>query len=55
MAAALRFSPKLLEYTATREELDRRAADVFKWIASGELKVAVDRVFPLEDAVAAHK
>jgi hypothetical protein len=47
--------PKLQEYTATREELDRRSRDIFHWIGSGRLKVAVDKVFSLEDAIAGHQ
>eukprot|EP00750_Incisomonas_marina_P033112 INCI957.1.p1 GENE.INCI957.1~~INCI957.1.p1 ORF type:complete len:415 (-),score=79.08 INCI957.1:756-1856(-) len=47
--------PKLLEYTATREELDSRTNDVFKWIAEGKLNVSIDKVFDLKDAVEGHK
>jgi len=47
--------PKLLDYTRTRAELDYRADDIMKWLGSGELKVSVDKTFPLDDAPAAHK
>jgi NADPH2:quinone reductase len=31
-----------------------RANDIFGWISSGELQVAVDRCFPLEQCVEGH-
>jgi NADPH:quinone reductase len=46
--------PKLGDYIATREELDARADDVFRWVASGELIVKVDKVFSLEQASDGH-
>jgi NADPH2:quinone reductase len=46
--------PKLNDYTVTREELMERANDIFGWISSGELQVAVDRCFPLEQCVEGH-
>ena len=46
--------PKLNDYTQTREELMWRANDIFGWIKSGELKAAVDRCFPLEQAQEGH-
>ncbi|MBI2585659.1 MAG: quinone oxidoreductase [Rhodospirillales bacterium] len=46
--------PHLWDYTATAEEIDRRAGDLFKWVAEGRLKVAIDREFPLGMAKAAH-
>ena len=49
------YRPKLNEYTATREELDHRSSEVFDWIAAGKLQVSVDRDFPLETPVEAHK
>jgi NADPH:quinone reductase len=42
--------PSLGHYLLTREELLWRAGDLFNWIASGELKVRIDRSFPLKDA-----
>ena len=47
--------PSLAHYAATREELNSRASDLFKWIASGELKLRIGQTFPLADAVAAHR
>jgi NADPH2:quinone reductase len=47
--------PTLGHYTATREELLSRANDLFEWVKSGELKVRIDRTFPLAEAAAAHR
>ncbi len=46
--------PTLGHYVLTREELLWRAGDLFNWIAAGELKVRIDRSFPLAQAAAAH-
>ena len=47
--------PGLNEYIATRDELLMRTADLFRWVAAGELKLHIDRVLPLEDAAQAHR
>ncbi len=47
--------PSLAEHTATREELEWRAGEVFSWVASGELKVRVGGEFPLAEAAEAHR
>jgi NADPH2:quinone reductase len=47
--------PTLANYVATREELLRRAHDLFGWIASGELSVHVGGRYPLADARRAHE
>ena len=47
--------PTLLNYTATAEELDWRASDVFNWIGQGKLKVHIHKVYPLADAGQAHR
>lgn len=47
--------PTLAHYTATREELLWRANDLFGWIASGELRVRIDKEFPLAQAADAHR
>jgi NADPH2:quinone reductase len=47
--------PTLAHYTASREELLGRASDLFAWVAAGELKVRLDRTFPLAEAAAAHR
>ena len=47
--------PTLAHYTATHEELTHRVGDLFRWIASGELTVRIDKTFPLADAAEAHR
>jgi len=47
--------PSLGHYTVTREELLGRARDVFDWIASGALRLRIDREVPLRDAAEAHR
>ena len=47
--------PTLANYIATREELLSRAGDVLGWVASGQLKVRIDSIFPLADAAEAHR
>jgi NADPH2:quinone reductase len=47
--------PTIRHYTAKREELLERAADVFGWIEHGTLHVHVGGRYPLEDARRAHE
>lgn len=47
--------PTLVNYITTPEELAWRAGDLFNWIASGELKIRVEREYPLREATAAHQ
>ncbi|MBW3665013.1 MAG: quinone oxidoreductase [Actinobacteria bacterium] len=47
--------PSLAHYTSDRGELEQRAADVFGWIAAGELDVRIDRSLPLAEAAEAHR
>ena len=47
--------PALMDYCATREELEWRAGEVFGWVASGELKVRIGGTYPLSDAAEAHR
>ena len=47
--------PTLGHYTATVEELQKRADDLFRWVAAGDLKVRVGATFPLADAANAHR
>ena len=47
--------PYIGHYTADRAELLGRANDVFNWIATGELKVRIDKIFPLAEAPEAHR
>ena len=46
--------PHLWDYTFDAPEIARRVAELFAWAADGRLRCAVDRVFPLTDARAAH-
>jgi NADPH2:quinone reductase len=47
--------PTLKDYVTPRAELERRAADVFGWVASGKLKVRIGHKYKLEDAAQAHR
>jgi NADPH2:quinone reductase len=47
--------PTLAHYTQTREELLARAGDVFGWIASGKLRLTIDRTYPLAEVAEAHR
>ncbi len=47
--------PTLAHHMRDRAELLERAGDLFKWIAAGELKVRIDRTFPLKEAAEAHR
>lgn len=47
--------PSLFDYVAERDELERRARDLFGWIADGEIEGRIDRTFPLEEAADAHR
>lgn len=47
--------PSLAQYAATREELLWRAGDVLGWIASGSLKIRIDKVYQLAQAPQAHR
>ena len=42
--------PTLKNYTATRDELLRRAGDVFDWVATGEVEVRIGGRYPLVEA-----
>ncbi len=47
--------PTLKDYVRTRAELERRAADVFGWVARGDLHVRVGAAYRLKDAAQAHR
>jgi NADPH2:quinone reductase len=47
--------PSLGAYVATRDELVARSSDVLAWIASGSLRIRVDRSYPLAQAAEAHR
>ena len=46
--------PTLNHYAASREEIQWRSADLFRWIDSGELRLSHDFIFPLTQAAKAH-
>src|SRR5487761_2704470 len=47
--------PMLFDYIAAREELERRAADLFARVAAGSVRAHVGQRFELRDARAAHE
>ena len=47
--------PYLAHYTADRTELLGRANDLFKWMATGKLKVQIDQIYPLAESANAHR
>ncbi len=46
--------PALGHYVMTREDLLARSGDVLGWVASGQLKLRIDRTYPLTQAAQAH-
>ncbi len=46
--------PSLPHYTATREDFEDSANDLFEVVGSGIVKIAIDRTYPLADARQAH-
>ena len=47
--------PTLVNYIATREELEHRANDVLAWIAAGKLKLRIAHIYKLADAQQAQR
>ena len=47
--------PGLAHYLADRGELLERAGDVLHWVATGELRLRIDRTYPLSEAAEAHR
>ena len=47
--------PTLVNYIATRQELEKRAGDVFHWIAQKKLTLRAEHVYKLADAAQAHR
>ena len=47
--------PTLVNYTATREELEWRANDVLQMIVRGDLKLSIHKTYPLACAADAHR
>jgi NADPH2:quinone reductase len=46
--------PSLPHYTATREDFESSAKDLFEVVGAGIVKIAIDRAYPLADAPQAH-
>jgi len=47
--------PTLGSYIASRDELLRRAGELFSWIRQGKLEVRIGGSYPLDDAARAHQ
>ncbi|MGD9750460.1 MAG: quinone oxidoreductase [Acidimicrobiia bacterium] len=47
--------PTLADYTATRDELERRSGELFSWIAEGRLDIEIGLRLPLAEAAEAHR
>jgi NADPH2:quinone reductase len=47
--------PTLVNYIATRDDLEWRATDVLAMIAGGDLKLRIHKAYPLADAAQAHR
>ena len=47
--------PHLWDYTYDADEIAWRGGDLFDWVADGDLKITIDRHFPLSDARGAHE
>jgi NADPH:quinone reductase len=47
--------PTLAHYTLTRTELMQRSDDLFDWIRTGKLSVAIAKTFPLAHVAEAHR
>jgi NADPH:quinone reductase len=47
--------PTLMDYIATRADLEARANDVFNGVVSGTLKLRLEYTYPLADAAHAHR
>ena len=47
--------PTLFTYIASREDLEWRSSDLFRWIGEGKLKINIDKIYPLADAAQAHR
>jgi NADPH:quinone reductase len=47
--------PTLVNYTASREDLVKTAADLFSVVKSGKVKIRVNQTYPLREAAQAHR
>ena len=47
--------PTLVNYTATREDLETAARDLFSVVKKGAVKIAINQTYPLREAAQAHR
>ncbi|MEL6873818.1 MAG: zinc-binding dehydrogenase, partial [Pseudomonadota bacterium] len=47
--------PTLFTYTATPEDLQANADDLFSVVSSGKVKISVNQTYALKDAAQAHR
>jgi NADPH2:quinone reductase len=47
--------PTLFTYIASREDLEWRTSDLFRWIGEDKLKINIDKTYPLADAAQAQR
>jgi NADPH2:quinone reductase len=47
--------PSLYQYVRDRKSLEERAADVLEGVASGQLRVRIERTYPLAEVAEAHR
>lgn len=47
--------PTLFDYLASREDLERRSGDLFRWIGDGKLSLRLEHHYPLAEARQAHE
>jgi NADPH2:quinone reductase len=47
--------PTLKDYIASREDLEARAGDVFRWLGNGTLQLRAEHTYPLSQAANAHR
>ena len=47
--------PTLFTYMASREDLEWRSSDLFRWIGEGKVKINIDKIYPLAEAAQAQR
>ena len=47
--------PTLMGHTAKRENLEAMAADLFKLVGNGKIKIRIDQRYPISEAAQAHR
>ncbi|MES1180085.1 MAG: quinone oxidoreductase, partial [Hyphomicrobium sp.] len=47
--------PSILAYTATTQDLEQNAAELFEMVLSGKIEISINHRYPLADAAAAHR